>query len=191
MLIIPHRQWGASLIELCIGLAIFATLLSMAAPSFSIWLANSKIRTTAEAINNGLQLARAEAVRRNAVVRFQLTSDLTAGCALSTTASNWVISLDDPSGACANTPSDTAAPRIYQTRPASEGSTNVLVAADQSAIGFNSLGQQVSLGAALANVNINISSATTGTRTLRVSIGTGGQTRMCDPALASTDPQGC
>lgn len=192
MLITPRRQFGVSLIELCIAMAIFAILLVMAAPSFSNWIINSKIRATSEAISNGLQLARAEAVRRNSVVRFQLTSDLTAGCALSTTASNWVISLDDPSGACANAPSDTVAPRIYQSRPASEGSSNVVVAADQSAIGFNGLGQQVAMGGgALANVNINVSSAMAGTRSLRVSITTGGQTRMCDPALASTDPQGC
>lgn len=193
MLIVARpRQHGVSLIELCIALAIFATLLTMAAPSFTTWIYNSKIRATAEAIHNGLQLARAEAVQRNAVVRFQLTTTLTDACALSTTDSNWVISLDDPSGACAATPSDTVAPRIIQTRPAAEGSTNTVVAAGQSAIAFNGLGRQVALGgAALGNINIDVSNATAGTRPLRVMISSGGQTRMCDPALASTDPQGC
>lgn len=181
-----------TLIEIGIGLAIFAILLGLAAPSFSTWLQNSKIRTTAEAINNGLQLARAEAVQRNAVVRFQLTTTLTGACALSTTDSNWVISLDDPSGACANAPDDTVAPRIIQTRPAAEGSTNTVVAADQAAIAFNGLGRQSAIGGApLTTVNIDISSAAANTRSLRVSVSSGGQTRMCDPALASSDPQGC
>jgi type IV fimbrial biogenesis protein FimT len=181
-----------TLIEIAVGLTIFAILLALAAPSFSTWLQNSKIRTTAEAINNGLQLTRAEAVQRNAVVRFQLTTTLTASCALSTADSNWVISLDDPSGACDSTPSDTVAPRIVQTRPAAEGSTNTVIAADQAAIAFNGLGRQSSIGGApLTTVNINISSATANTRNLRVSVSSGGQTRMCDPALPSTDPQGC
>lgn len=183
---------GVSLIELCIALAIFTVLLVMAVPSFSIWVSNSKIRATAEAIHNGLQLARAAAVQRNAVVRFQLTSSLSGGCALSAIDSNWVVSLDDPSGACANTPSDTVAPRIIQSRPAAEGSGNTVVAAGQSAIAFNGLGRQVAIGgAALANVVINISNATVGTRPLRVMVSTEGQTRMCDPALLSSDPQGC
>lgn len=195
MLIVARpRQHGVSLIELCIALAIFATLLTMAAPSFSTWIYNSKIRATAEAIHNGLQQARAEAVQLNTIVRFQLTTTLTDACELSTTDSNWVISLDDPSGACAAAPSpllDTA-PRIIQTRPAAEGSTNTVVAAGQSVIAFNGLGRQVALGgAALANVNIDVSNATAGTRPLRVMVSSGGQTRMCDPALASTDPQGC
>lgn len=189
---LTRRQRGITLIEISIGLTILAILLALAAPGFGTWLQNSKIRTTAEAINNGLQLARAEAVQRNTQVRFQLTDSISSACALSTTNSNWVISLDDPSGACANAPSDTVAPRIIQTRPAAEGSTGTVVAADQAAIAFNGLGRQSSLGgAALTTVNINISSASAGTRSLRVIVSTGGQTRMCDPALPSTDPQGC
>ena len=84
---------GFSLIELLIGVAVLGILLALGASSFRVWISNMRIRTAAESIQNGLQLARGEAVRRNAQIRFQLTDGIGAGCALSTTASNWVVSL--------------------------------------------------------------------------------------------------
>ena len=87
------------MIELMVGIAIVAVLFAMASPSFGVWIKNSQIRTSAEAIQNGLMLARSEAVRRNTTVRFQLTSTLDNNCALSTSGSNWVVSLSRPDGA--------------------------------------------------------------------------------------------
>ncbi|MBK7423660.1 MAG: GspH/FimT family pseudopilin [Propionivibrio sp.] len=87
------------MIELLIGVAVLGILLALGASSFRVWIGNMRIRTTAEAIQNGLQLARGEAVRRNALVRFQLVNDLTAGCADIDT-SNRIVSYDNPAGAC-------------------------------------------------------------------------------------------
>jgi type IV fimbrial biogenesis protein FimT len=193
-----HRQRGTTLVELLIGLAIIALLFALGAPGFGTWIQNTQIRTAAETIQSGLQLARGEAVRRNATVRFQLTSGVTAGCALSTTAGNWVVSQDDPTGACNSAASDTVAPRIIQVRPTAEGSPNAVVAAGQSTIIFNGLGRVTPVPA--ANIDIDISNPTggacatssvAGMRCLRIRISSGGQVRMCDPLLASTDPQGC
>lgn len=196
MLNLLYKQCGASLVELIIGLVIVGILLAMGVPAFGSWIQNTKIRTTAEAIQNGLQLARAEAVHRNDLIRFQLMDSVTNTCAFSTTSSNWLVSMDDPSGACASTPSDTVAPRIIQLRSAAEGSTNVVVAAGQSAVVFNGLGQVTPVPA--GTISINLTNLTGGAcapagpmRCMRVEVSTGGQIRMCDPALASTDPQGC
>ncbi len=201
---------GFSLVELIIALAIGGVLLAIGAPNFVSWLRNTEIRTAAEAIQNGLQLARGEAVRRNSAIRFQLTSTTGNDCALSTTVSNWVISYDDPAGACAAAPlnesfpvTDTInnpAPRIIQVRPAAEGSRNAVVAAGQSTFVFNGLGRLTPVPAS-SPININISLPNAGTckadggtvRCLRVTVTTGGQVRMCDPAFptAGTDPQRC
>ena len=185
-----------TLIELMVGIAIVAVLFAVAAPSFGTWIQGAKIRTSAEAIQNGLTLARAEAVRRDATVRFQLTDTLDNNCALSTSGTNWVISQDDPSGACQNDFSDTVAPRLIQTRPGGSGSQNAIVAADQSTIIFNGLGRVTPLPA--GNININISNPVGGAcapagpmHCLRVVVSPGGQVRMCDPMFASPDPQGC
>ena len=61
---------GFSLIELIVGMAILGILMSLGIPAFSDWMRNARVRTTAESALNGLQLARAEAVRRNTTVGF-------------------------------------------------------------------------------------------------------------------------
>lgn len=197
---------GFSLIELVVGVAILGILLALGASSFRVWISNMRIRTAAESIQNGLQLARGEAVRRNALIRFQLTDGIAPGCALSTTASNWVVSFDDPAaaGSCAGPflneafpVSDTVnnpAPRIIQVRSAAEGSRDVLVAADQSTFIFNGLGR-ITPVPATNPVTINVSKPNAGDctqlRCLRITVTVGGQIRMCDPNRPAGDPQRC
>ena len=207
-----HAQTGMSLIELMVGLAIVALLFGLAAPGFSVWIQNTHIRTAAEAIQNGLMLARAEAVRRNTAVRFQLTDTTDDSCALSTSGTNWLISLQDPTGACATAIADPSdlnppAPGIIQLRAGAEGSRNAAVAAGQFLIKFNGLGRQSSEPGVTpsppVDVNIDISNPGGGNcisatpagamRCLRVVVSTGGQVRMCDPAFvfSTTNTQGC
>ncbi|MEF8698213.1 MAG: GspH/FimT family pseudopilin [Candidatus Accumulibacter sp. UW20] len=184
---------GFSLIELIVGMLIFGILLALAMPAFSNWLRNARVRTTAESVQNGLQLARAEAVRRNTPVGFHLVSTTGADCALDTTGPDWVVSLDDPSGLCGTPSSDTVAPRIIQSRSAAEGGAATTIASNTSSFGFNSLGRATPAG------NVNFSS-TSGeacledggpVRCLRVVVSLGGQIRMCDPALPDGDTQAC
>ena len=47
---------GFSLIELMITLAIMGIVLSLGASSYQVWIGNVRIRTTGDAIQNGLQL---------------------------------------------------------------------------------------------------------------------------------------
>lgn len=194
-------QRGMSLIELLIGIAILAVLLAIGGTSFVSWIQNSQIRTAAESIQNGLQVARAEAVKQNKQVLFQLMTSVDGACALSTTDSNWVVSERDAQGACANTPSDSAAapdPNIIQRRSQAEGSRNVFLGASQAAVAFNSLGRVTN--AAAGNITIDVQNPTGGDcvaaggnmRCLRVIATPGGQIRMCDPAVTvATDSRVC
>lgn len=201
-----HSQCGVSMIELLVGLTIIGILAAIGVPALGSWIQNGQIRVTAESIQNGLQLARAEAVHRNVQVRFQLTTTTDNTCALSPTNSNWVISLDNPTNLCAQPklndafPVDDAvnnpAPRIIQVRPSSEGSRNAVVAATQSTFIFNGLGRLTTAADTIAVSNPTggacATIATNGPmRCLNVAVTTGGQVRMCNPAKASTDPQGC
>lgn len=211
---------GFSLIELMVGLVVFAILLSTGIPAFNKWVQGSQIRTEAESIQNGLQLARAEAVRRNVAVRFQLVDEITNGCAQSTTGVSWVISLDDTAGNCGKQKLNDAFlitdatnnpyPRIIQTHSAGEGVPNVRVSTDQATVSFNGLGRQVSVPLAggtstptpPAEVKIDISNPKGGScaadthnkndmHCLRVVVSPAGKVRMCDPSLANTDAQAC
>lgn len=97
-------QRGVSLIELLIGLAIIGILVVLALPSYKIWILNAKIRNAAEGTLNGLQLARAEAVRRNTSVGFVITNTAPTQANVNTivpinTGNNWMVRVYQPGGA--------------------------------------------------------------------------------------------
>lgn len=195
-MISPRAQFGLSLIEMLITVGVMAIAIGLASPNLRTWLQNAQIRAVSESIQNGLQLARVEAVRRNLHVRFQLTSTAANGCAISATGASWVVSRDDPTGLCGSDPSETVAPRIIQAVSAAD-TPDIRVLSGQSVIEFSGLGRQVN--PPVGNIAINISSATGGNcvaasgqmRCLRVVVSPAGQIHLCDPSLASTDSQAC
>lgn len=197
-------QRGVSLIETMIGLVIVSLMLAVGAPSVSTFMQNTHIRNAAEAVQNGLSLARMEAVHRNTNVRFVLGASgaWTVGCVTA------VADLDgDGVVDC---------PANIQSRTAAEGSANATVALSEvvaatgataaspvitTEVSFNGMGRVRILPAGNAAV-VNISNPTGGTcaaaggsmRCLRVVVSTGGQVRMCDPKLTASnpsDPQAC
>jgi type IV fimbrial biogenesis protein FimT len=192
-------QGGFSLIELMIAFALIVLLLFLAVPNFTIFLRNTQIKNAGESVLQGLNLARTESVRRNAAIRFQFVSNLTAGCALATNSANWIVSVEDPTGKCQVDPSDTASPMIVQKRSGTEGTSNVVLSTvGGSTVTFNGLGQ-VS-GAPVTQIDLSTTggicehvNATTGTmRCLRVLVSSGGQVKLCDPKVTSAaDPRRC
>jgi len=191
---------GFTLIEILVVVAVLGIVLMIGLPNMSAWLQNTQIRNAAESASAGLQLARAEALRRNAAVRFSLVDTLTSSCALSATGTNWVVSLATPGGACQQAPSDTTAPQIVQKKSGAEGATNVWVSATGgSDVVFNGLGRTVGAGNLtqidFSNPSGGACKTTAGNepmRCLRVTVSSGGQVRMCDPAVTdNTDPRFC
>ena len=183
-----------SLVELLVGIAIFSILAALAAPSFSTWIVNAKIRTTAESIQAGLQLARTEAVKRNARVLFQLINSTDDACDLSANGPHWVVSMESAIGQCGTPASDTTDPRIIQLRNGTEGSdSRTTVAAGQSSFAFNGMGRPTAVPTAIAVENLTADLCLPGgrVRCLRIVVTSAGQIRMCDPALPATDTQGC
>jgi type IV fimbrial biogenesis protein FimT len=209
-------QRGLNLIEVMISLVVLGVLISLGAPGFVEWLQNQQIRAAAEATLNGLQVARGEAVRRNTPVRFQLVSDLTSSCVLSSDAMDtpvsvsWVVSLADPTGKCDTKadPADPANPQIVQSRTSAEGSPNALATSvfvpsppapptpqAASTVTFAALGNVVANADAtksIVKIDVTNPKVSPGAmRALRIIINSGGSTRMCDPALALPEPRGC
>jgi type IV fimbrial biogenesis protein FimT len=198
MLIHTQPQRGFSLIELMIGVAVLSILILAGLPSMTAWIQNTQIKSAAEAMQSGLQLARAEALRRNSSVRFQLVDSLTSGCSLSITGASWVVSLEDAAGKCDIAPSEGTSPKTLQKKDVSEGARNAsATATGGDTVIFNGLGRMLG-GTGLSQ--IDISNPTGGTcqteggamRCLRIRVTTGGDMRMCDPAVTdSADPRFC
>jgi type IV fimbrial biogenesis protein FimT len=209
------RQHGVTLIELAVVLAIVAILLSQAAPAFSAWIQNAQIRTAAESIQNGLQLARAEAIRRNRSVMFWLTStanppqaDWLVGCDALSQNGNGAV--PEAAGDCPGTPSGGAVPApssvppinwIQRQAAADQQTANPQVAATDSngnattVVTFNSLGMvknNADGSTSIAKIVVSNPSLAAGVaRPLWVTI-SAGDIRMCDPALSlASDPRGC
>ncbi|PZP35717.1 MAG: hypothetical protein DI603_02810 [Roseateles depolymerans] len=199
-------QRGVGLIELMVALVIAGILMAVAAPSFSNWIAGTRIRSTAEALIAGLQYAKSEATGRNTQVRFQLTTSLDASCELSTSGRNWVVDVvdtdpdtDSVAHQCNATPDGSTAPSILQVRSENE-SGNVQVSADSDQVIFNGFGRQSPIAPATTTSAITfdivpasgVCAANGGPITcLRIIVAPAGQIRMCNPAIASGDPQAC
>lgn len=202
-------QRGFTLIEVVIAIAVMGMLLMLGVPSMSEWLQNSQIRTAAEIMAQGLQTARAEAVRRNTSVRFSLVDTLDASCALSATGQNWIVSRNDPSEQCNGAevvdfiePNDAAIAQILQKRLGTEGTPNALIAATDDAaassnVTFNSLGRVLNANG-IDTIDVTNPSggacktASGNMRCLRVTVSIGGDVRMCDPFItAAGDTRKC
>ena len=190
------RHSGFTLIELMIGITLLGLLLVLAAPTYSQWMVNSRIRNAAESIQNGLRLARNEAVQRDTTVRFELTSSSGADWQICVVA----VATD----ACSATKSV-----VLQQFNSKGGATGVVVGSEKdtsyakgkfdtaltsmasSAITFNALGRPTDYGGS-SIVRIDASSTTSGTRRLVTTLSVGGSMRTCDPQLPmATSPQGC
>jgi type IV fimbrial biogenesis protein FimT len=183
-----RKSAGFTLIELMITITIFGLALSLGIPSYRTWIQNTQIRNAAESIENGIQRARAEAVKCNASVAFALGA-----------ASSWTVTHLSNCG----TDPKTAAGTTLESRSSGEGSKNVTVSAavdmngnNATTITFSSLGTvatNADHSGALAKIDLTSSVSSTDLRDLRVAIGLGGNARVCDPKFgsSSTDPRRC
>lgn len=196
-------QRGVSMIEVAITMALAAVLLFAVAPEVTAMMANSRIRSSAESLQQGLQSARNEALKRNQVVTLWLTTPnasntLDNSCALSASARAWVVSVNDPAGKCATASSATADPMLVEKSVGGATATSVVVAALQSdnataatSVAFDGFGR-VTAGTAIARIDLDHASAGNNFRPLRIVIANGGSVRLCEPRVSdANDPRRC
>lgn len=205
----PQQRWersqsaGFTLIEMAITLVIFGFLLVAAMPAMQEWFTNARIRGASESIQNGIQTARAEAIRRNRPITFWLIENddlhaFLASCAVSSIGTAWMVSVNNPGGNCDDAPSLTDSPMIVTGRTAGDTGAKVTVTALQSdnataasSITFNGFGS-VTNTTAIANIRIESPGAEAGARPLQIVVSSSGTVRMCDPSVtADGDPRKC
>ena len=175
-----HR--GFTLIELLIALAIGGLLLIMAAPLYTVWLADNQIANGAQLVADGLKYAQGEAIKRNTQVQLVLDKTPATG--------GWTVQLECDGTGLRNGYFAEGADKVVFA-PAPAASTTVT---------FTALGQIATLkcdGTALPVPfdTVDVTSAVPGTRTLRVLVG-GTRTgiKVCDPAMTlvnASDPKAC
>jgi len=192
-----RQQRGFIIIEIMVTLTVAGVLISLGAPSFAEWLQSQRIRAAAEALTNGFQVARGEAIRRNLPVTLGLEPPTSAWTACEATVSP-----------CdSNTPAPPAANSFIQNKSGQEGGGTTIVATAPVAgvattmVTFSPLGSVIDNpdgSPRLAQVDVSYPSAVCnadgGTmRCLRIVISGGGSVRMCDPTptVVAPDPRVC
>lgn len=175
---LPLRQAGFTLIEVMIGLLIFAITVTLGFPAFRVWMQNTQIRTVAESIQNGIQLTRNEALKRNAQVQFILGPG-----------TQWKVYV--PSSA-----------ETIQTRSSADGSSSHQTAtptpAGATIVTFGGIGRvepNADASPSLTQVDVDadftiITAAQS--KEMRIQIDTGGRIKMCAPYVTDNlDPRYC
>jgi type IV fimbrial biogenesis protein FimT len=169
-----EKSAGFSLTELMLAVTVLAILVSVALPSFQQMLRNYEVRVAAESVANGLQRARAEAVAKNARVQFVLG-----------TGTSWYVDF-------VATPNPAAR---LDSRASTDGSSHAALTVlplAATTVTFNQLGQMVTpnpdASAPLTQIDFT---AAGGNEGLRIVIGAGGNARVCDPRLPSSNARAC
>lgn len=169
------KQAGFSLIELMVAIAVLVAITAIGVPNLKSMLGNSQIRTVAESIKNGLQVARVEAIKRNAKVAFTLNAN-----------TSWQVG-------CQTVVQETC-PAIIQSKNMTEGSSSniALTITSGNSVIFNSFGLRDS-ASTINRVDVSNSNLSAAEQTeLRVIINAGGNAKVCDPAIATAgDPRKC
>lgn len=184
------KQRGFTILEMMIAVTVAAFILMSTAPSISAWMRNTRIRTAAESMSNGLMQARNEAVRRNQPVSFFLVSDndavaMSDACALSNSGSGWVVALASPASKCT-----TDRDSFIALRPPGDAAGGLSVASNATTVTFNGYGQ-ISNATPISCIRLTNSSDTLA-RSLNIAVSAGGQVRMCDPKVTdANDPRVC
>lgn len=143
---------GMTLVELMVALAIAAMLAVAAAPAFTEYLANSRLRENGNTLYAMTLLAQSEAIKRNTVVRLAVDEgELT------------ISSLEDPDN-----------PEVLRSVVLSHGIT-----ADAAEIDFGGEGRPVGFAAAAVDLAHPSASCTSAIRCPGLRVDGGGGVRLC------------
>jgi len=175
-----QRIAGFSLIELMVALAIFGLLLMLAGPQYAKLMGDSQIRNAAEAMLNGVQQAQSRAIHSNTQARLQVN-----------TATGWQV-IETIEGV------DNVV-QVYSKTDGAPRANVALVPADATQITFDGFGRVMLPKNAdgtnpLTCIKVTNPDVPSGARNLNVAIsssGIGVGTKLCDPNVATTEPQGC
>jgi type IV fimbrial biogenesis protein FimT len=170
---------GMTLIELMVALAIAATLVSMAAPSFNDAILSMKLSGYSNNLVASTMLARGEAIKRNAVVSLCVSSD-GATCGAGRWEQGWIVMCNTVDHAfCDAAGADTL---VIQAQPALAAGWKISEANGRAKINFDPTGS----GATGATLTVCRAAPTVGVQQRAVRISASGR-----PSVAKTASTTC
>jgi type IV fimbrial biogenesis protein FimT len=207
----PSKQQGVTITEIMVSVSVLAIIMTIGIPSVSMWMQNTQIRSTAESILTGLQLARAEAVRQNIRTSFQFSTPAGNSC---NSKACWTVTSDSFTA-----PGTFPVSNVIQTSGASEYGQHARLGVSGLAVTNNACATTIVAGKGMATNPLpgvvfnpfgqiaTDSSATTEVTTITridvtnilkadakrlvINISPSGTAKMCDPSLPATNSRGC
>lgn len=194
---LPRPERGFTMVELLVAMSLVIILGMLAAPSVAEWIRNARVRSTAEALQNGLRLAQNEAIRRGRQVVLTFTNANPAlNAAPVANGANWsaqtVPRFDD------------GGPEFIRGGPMGDVTAGIAVTTNtENAACFGSTGMLVTnltpgpTGAVCNTnalvLNVSFKDDATAAKTLRVTVSVGGRIHMCDAdkIFSDANPDGC
>jgi type IV fimbrial biogenesis protein FimT len=168
---------GFTTVELMVTLAVVALLMALATPTLRAVVANGRVKAASQSLQNGLALARAEAVRLNTQVEFVVAAD-----------GGWQIRQVNNLN-------------VLQQAAGRDGAGGVsltIAPAGATRVTFNAFGQTASVNPSngsvpISRVDITMASPpdTGNFRPLRVELFGAGMSRTCDPSVPDTEYKAC
>lgn len=191
-----HSPRGFTLVEMLIAVSIVGILMAVGASSYQTWINNTRVRSVATSISQGIQLARATAIKNNSRASF----DFTGTIAGNTTTADWAVCDNTVNANPGNRPC-LAADIVEQFAATGKSSQLLVTFTGTSCMEFNGMGRRNTTARCNSNSGqIDITYPAAGTcenaggkvRCLRITTDSAGTTRMCDPALSqAVNPAGC
>jgi len=183
----PSR--GFTLVEQIVALCVFAVLAAFSIPSFGTWIADARMRNAAQALENGLRLARNEALARNRQALFALTHDAPSASATAVpNGRHWIVRAL-PALASGEADADGF------VRGGDFGASGVSITGP-AAVCFNAFGRLATNAEARCDSASELTYDITrpgAARRLRLQVRMAGGVRLCDPdkSLARGQLDGC
>jgi len=200
---------GFTMIEMMVTILIFSILVTLGVPTFRTWISNVKVRSVADALQNGVRVAQTESLRRSRQIVFSLTNNTPmqsgAYTPISATANgsywsvNIIPAMTDGTDAAANSALG------YVQGGVLGAVTSSVAVTGPAEICFNSAGRLVAnatTGIPPGNCTLPVNNPPMWTynvsvagadHPLQVQVTLGGKVRLCDPSqtLSSTNTYGC
>ena len=157
-----------------ITVSIIGIVAAIALPSYQDFIGRTRIKTTVESIQNGLQKARSEALRRNTSVRFELNTD-----------SSWEVGCVTPVVG-----GDLDCPAIIESHPSTDASDKISIVSDDTyEMTFTNFGTRSQTANGFNQITVDMTGLTNSD--LKITVGAGGSVRVCNDNFAAPDPRGC
>lgn len=173
---------GFTLIELMVGLVLFALLLAMAVPMYVTFLASSQVRTAAEATLNGVLLAQNAAINNNNQVQLVVTPG-----------TGWQIAFVNPDTSAGPGPQPPAPYLLADGAPQAQLTPTPAGATEVTFDAFGRIAPNPDASQSMTCVKVT-NNANANARALTVIVSNANQqtaTKLCDPLAAATEPQAC